>query len=291
MKPNATLKKRERNKNMTSKKKLLTVFIAAVVCVLLAGCDAKRGYDSVLNQIQSPVIAREGKPDPQPVTEPEVPETVPETKPETTPDNTKTPDAATPPADDATYPKGVPAPAYLTLISEKWENDALFKAQYLMTKAQLTAWESALDAAKFSAGEPRGNGEWTLSVTKLAQSAGSKADYRVVIELTKSATAANAAAAWPSAFTMFPEFKGDGTVETEIAKDDSIDLKMILVSFKETKTAYTAYLATLKKAGFVDVGYGVYTKTETNRVLEVDTDSAWQDETTLRLTYIIRPNK
>ncbi|MEG1650502.1 MAG: hypothetical protein RR287_01710, partial [Oscillospiraceae bacterium] len=63
-----------------------------------------------------------------------------------------------------------------------------FRAQYLVTKEQLESWDKALAEAGFTEKSNfRTDGVWNIGVTKLAQSETSRADFRLIILIEKTA--------------------------------------------------------------------------------------------------------
>ncbi len=256
-------------------KKWLIAVLALMMCFLLTGCDTSQAYEGVLERLHSQDISLADKlQENENSTEPEQPEKEQQTE--------EQPETGQVQLSEV-YPTSVPAPEYLTLISERWENENLLTAQYLMSEQQLANWKSGLQKAGFSTGEPMSNGEWTITLTTLAQSAGSAADYRVVVEMSRTVQPV-----WPSEFSMFPAFEGQGTLSTEVSQDGGASM-MLLVSEGESREAYNDYLLLLKQSGFENRGYGLYVKSEADRELEVDTDGAWQEENVLRLRFYIRP--
>ncbi len=277
--------------------------LALCGCLALSGCDAAESYDRMIDRMRIPGSEQTQEepqtpaqtpdagqqpagPEQQPVDgkEPANPTQPPATGADSAPDTPAQPPAGQgSPSRLSVYPQDVPAPDCQTVIAEERDEDGEVEAQYLMTQAELDAWRQALQAAGFSDSEPSVNGVWILRVTTLRQSAGSAADYRVIVELD----AADQPAAWPREFSAFPPFAGEGTMELE-DEDDMLGETLYLTSYQETRAAYAAYLTALQEAGFTDVGYGLYEKAENGFVYELDTDGAWRDEPTLRLAFRVR---
>ncbi|MEG2259865.1 MAG: hypothetical protein RSB78_06700, partial [Oscillospiraceae bacterium] len=149
-------------------------------------CDISASYDTVLKQIKSPNLEQrevQEKNDTDTSKEQKPPVVKPETD-DNDPDDKKQGEL---PAND-TFPIGVPTLNFETAISEKWESQNTFRAQYLVTKEQLESWDKALAEAGFTEkGNFLTNGVWNIGVTKLAQSETSRADFRLIILIEKTA--------------------------------------------------------------------------------------------------------
>lgn len=247
----------------------LAAMLAAVL--LLCSCDTQAAYENLLHRLG-------GEPDAQPAAQTETEQTT----------QTETPAPVTATPNSALWPDGVPAPAACnTILFESRLSDTNFTGEYLVTNAQYAAWTTKLAAAGLT---PTAAGftsaDWALTVTKVAQSGTSDSDWRVTV------VAKSTAPVWDKDFTAFPLYSGDGTYTLVRSTEETKLLKsMTLTAKNETKDGLARYIALLETNGFVNVGYGMYSKSADGALCEVATDGAWQADGTVVLTYNIISSK
>ena len=251
-------------------KKLILTILALTLCLALCGCDADAAYQELLERLAIPSAQQE-----QPVEEPE-----------NKPDEPKQPvDAA---EEETLWPEGVPALADCeTVISQVHADDGSFVGQYLVSDAQLAAWEEALGKAGFVKTESGYvGGEWAVRLEKAAQSASSKADWRLTVTIEPSGLS-SAVPAWPEGFEEFPVYNGDGSYSVEVSVSRDSGPTMVLTAAGETKAGYQRYLKTLESAGFTLIDYVFFSKETAAGLYEVNTDGAWGGDGSVKLTYTV----
>lgn len=249
-------------------KKTVLVALTLALCVMLTACaaaDVDDAYQTALDLSSVPASEPEPTPTPTPSPSP---------KPTASPQ----PEAVEAMSPVVEWPEGVPQVTnYKTRIDEKWLSDGSFKAQFIVTKAQLATWESAMSKAGF-ASSPATAAGWTASWDKLAQSGG---DYRLSVEVAKAAETLEPANGMPLGFEAFPAYTGVGTVSyTEAAGAGSVK-QLILTSDGETGDGLKSYTDALTAAGFTFEG-GVYTKTAGG--LTYTSDGGMWSGSTMRMT-------
>lgn len=252
-------------------KKLGLIILALLLCAALTACaaaDVDDAYQTALDL--SSVPASEPAPTP-------TPSPSPTPKPTASPE----PEAVEAMSPVVEWPEGVPAVTdYKTRIDEKWLSDGSFKAQFLVTKAQLSKWESAMSAAGF-ASSPASAAGWTVSWDRLAQSGG---DYRLSVEITKAADSpATPSNGMPEGFEAFPAYCGVGSVTYSVATGASGVKQLILTSGGETQAGLKAYTDALTAAGFQTADGHAYTKTA-GSVDYTAYEGVWVDGSTMRMT-------
>ena len=247
-------------------KKLGLIILVLSLCLALTACaaaDVDSAYQTALDLSSVPAS------DPEPTPTPS-----PSPKPTASPQ----PEAVEAMSPVVEWPEGVPSVVdYKTRIAEKWQANGSFKAQFLVTKAQLSTWESAMSKAGF-ASSPATAAGWTVSWDKLVQSGG---DYRLSVEVIKAAETLAPDNGMPVGFEAFPAYTGVGTVSyTEAAGASSVK-QLIITSDGETGDGLKSYTDALTAAGFAFEG-GLYTKTVSG--LTYTSDGGMWSGSTMRMT-------